>query len=366
MDFVRGVSALLVCANHLRAAMFVDYSEIGQASLLVRFFYFITGLGAQSVVVFFVLSGFFVGGSVIKRWECFSFRDYLLARVTRLWVVLIPALAATFIIDRFTVGLFPDVFSGAAFDQINSGPNGGYSDSFATLVANLCFLQTVSAPVFGSNGPLWSLSNEFWYYICFPLLCLVFDRRATTPGRVLAAAVVTALCLLTMQGKLLGFLVWIIGAGVYWLSNRQYQLPRYFLAVALPVFVTALVLSKLRILPGALDMIVLGICSGLLIVGLRLAPRMPRLLATTTEFLSRASYSLYLVHFPFVLLMYAGLFRTTQAILGIGSLLMYIGLLSILVIVSQFFWMLFERNTDTVKANLSSILSRIWPSSVPR
>lgn len=34
------------------------------------------------------------------------------------------------------------------------------------------FLQTRFTPVFGSNGPLWSLFNEFWYYVLFPALGL--------------------------------------------------------------------------------------------------------------------------------------------------------------------------------------------------
>jgi peptidoglycan/LPS O-acetylase OafA/YrhL len=38
-----------------------------------------------------------------------------------------------------------------------------------TFVGNLAFLQTIAVPIFGTNGPMWSLANEFWYYLIFPL-----------------------------------------------------------------------------------------------------------------------------------------------------------------------------------------------------
>ena len=34
---------------------------------------------------------------------------------------------------------------------------------------NAFFLQTIVGPTFGSNGPLWSLAYEWWYYVLFPL-----------------------------------------------------------------------------------------------------------------------------------------------------------------------------------------------------
>ena len=39
-----------------------------------------------------------------------------------------------------------------------------------TLLGNLAFLQDFFARPYGSNGPLWSLSYEFWFYLVFPLL----------------------------------------------------------------------------------------------------------------------------------------------------------------------------------------------------
>lgn len=366
LDLVRGVSALLVCANHLRAAMFVDYAALKQGGLLVKLFYFLTGLGAQSVVIFFVLSGFFVGGSVIRRWQNFSYRDYLLARVTRLWIVLIPALLATFLIDQLTSGLYPTLFTGVDFSKINSGPQEGYSTSFATLLQNLFFLQTVTAPVFGSNGPLWSLSNEFWYYICFPLVVLLFLGKKKGSAWRVAVAVALVLGLFVLHDKALGFVVWMIGTVAYCCpGEHRFLRPKLLVPVVLPLFFCVLAASKLQLLPGWVDMILLGLCSGFLIVALRALPPMSGPFAVMTEYLSRASYSLYLVHFPFVLLIYAGIFRVEQVTLTVGTFSAFAGFLCVFLIVAQGFWFLFEKHTDTVKSRLSSMLQRARAKSIP-
>ena len=96
LDLARGFSALLVCAGHLRNVALVDYGELPDPGLFVKFLYLLTGLGHQAVMVFFVLSGFLVGGSVLKAGSKFSVPTYAISRLTRLWIVLLPALILTF------------------------------------------------------------------------------------------------------------------------------------------------------------------------------------------------------------------------------------------------------------------------------
>src|SRR5262245_22187219 len=119
-DLIRGVSALAVCASHLRGVVFQDFSSGGGA--IWQPFYFVTGLGHQSVVVFFVLSGFFVGGSVLKKGRDFEFEDYATARLTRLWTVLLPALAVTALVDLATYRVDTSVIQGQFFPTWMSGP----------------------------------------------------------------------------------------------------------------------------------------------------------------------------------------------------------------------------------------------------
>ena len=174
LDLVRGVSALLVMLGHLRGFLFLDFAELDRAGVLTKFFYFATGLGHQAVMVFFVLSGYFVGGSVLSGLGNgrFTWRCYAASRLTRLWMVLIPALVLTLCFDLLGSHWNPGAYAGDLNARFMSGPTHiqPAAHDWLTLLGNLCFVQNITVPVFGSNGPLWSLANEFWYYVMFPLV----------------------------------------------------------------------------------------------------------------------------------------------------------------------------------------------------
>lgn len=99
---IRGGAALLVLIGHVRAFQFRNYVELGaHSSVLTKAFYFLAGFGHQAVIVFFALSGFLVGGQALDGVlrGAFGWRRYLARRLTRLWVVIIPALALTLLFD---------------------------------------------------------------------------------------------------------------------------------------------------------------------------------------------------------------------------------------------------------------------------
>ena len=95
LDLMRGGAAILVMLGHLRNLFLVSPEEVvSHAGVLVKFVYLISGFSHFAVMIFFALSGFLVGGSVIRgrmegKW---SWSAYFATRLTRLWIVLIPAL----------------------------------------------------------------------------------------------------------------------------------------------------------------------------------------------------------------------------------------------------------------------------------
>jgi peptidoglycan/LPS O-acetylase OafA/YrhL len=54
-----------VLGGHLRSYIFQNYHELAHPGLLVKVFYFATGLGHRAVIIFFALSGFLVGGKAL-------------------------------------------------------------------------------------------------------------------------------------------------------------------------------------------------------------------------------------------------------------------------------------------------------------
>ncbi|MEL7163067.1 MAG: acyltransferase family protein, partial [Bacteroidota bacterium] len=251
MDLIRGISALLVCASHLRNAIFVDYAESGATGPIAKGFYFLTGLGHESVMVFFVLSGFFVGGSVLKRRSSFRFSSYLTARLSRLWTPLVPALIFTLLIDLTLAGWYPDLLAGEYRDVLTSGPDAAYSMTPLTFLGNLLFLQTVFTPVFGTNSPLWSLAYEFWFYLLFPLIGLVAGFVKTSNfGRAIAVGSLLLAAFSLPIGLFEGFLIWLMGVLVFgvfqWASGPA---PRYILPIGVICFGLTLINSSFGLLP---------------------------------------------------------------------------------------------------------------------
>lgn len=348
---------MLVCANHLRAAMFIDHGNVDGAGGLTHFFYLLTGLGAQAVVVFFVLSGLFVGGAVINRWHDFNAMEYAINRVVRLWVVLVPSLVLTYVVDGYAMAMAPDVLFGADSAVLSSGPTGHYSVSLQTLIQNLLFLQTITGPVFGSNDPLWSLSNEFWYYVFFPILVYLYWAPA---GLLLKLPLSLLLCVVFwMQAdKLPGLLVWVMGAVVVRLPSESIAMrSKLWVVLVVAAFGGALISSKLQIFGYALSMVLLGASSALLIKTILLVRDLSGYVARFAHWLSNISFSLYLLHFPLVMLLYIKYFRGHQLTPSAQNIVLYMGIIVIMLAATQIFWFCFERNTQLMRGRLLSLLS---------
>lgn len=93
LNSCRWGAAFLVVLSHVRHLILIDYKDIEYKSIFIKGFYFITGLGHEAVVVFFVISGFLVGGLTVRKWSVkLSYKDYFAARFSRIYSVLIPAL----------------------------------------------------------------------------------------------------------------------------------------------------------------------------------------------------------------------------------------------------------------------------------
>lgn len=366
LDLVRWIAAWLVLASHVRSMLFVEWIDLPATAHgpFTAAFYLVTALGHQAVMVFFVLSGFLVGGSVLKDLQLgrFSLPRYAINRCSRLYVVLLPALA---------IGGLLDCAGGRWLDQ-----DGFYSDHMAhhvipvdyavngrlqasTALANAVYLQTITTTTFGSNGPLWSLANEFWYYALFPLVALPFFRRgrwAAISASLAGAAAVVWLIPLPMLA--LGG-VWLLGALVRTCPWRP-RVPLWAVAavaIAAVVVSARLVRLDLSLWGGIANDAALGaVCAACLLMGMR-DPEAPALPAHRLHAaLSDCSYSLYLLHFPLLLLLCAAL----QHAYGLGSALrpgltaygLFAGLVLLL---SGYAWgvsLLTERNTPAVRGLL--------------
>lgn len=360
-DAIRGISALMVCAGHLRAVMFCDNGDIESRAFWNAPFYFVTGLGHQAVMVFFVLSGFFVGGSVIRSRQMFSWKSYSISRLSRLWTVLIPALLFTAVMDQAIGIAAPNVFKGDGYSATwASGPREGlYSSRVETFLGNAFFLQTITTPVFGTNGPLWSLANEFWYYLLFPLIVSIFQPRLRMRSILFTISSI-ALAVWLPTAILFDGLIWGLGVLVYCWKDKQIlkQAPSQVLALAASglIFLASLVNSKYALIPFDSDLLV-GVCFSLFawkLLDLK-APQM-RPVSVAINWCSDVSYTLYLFHFPVVIAFGAYMARSPQFQPTAANLIIYLIAFALILIFSHFAWFLFERNTPYIRKQMSDLL----------
>ena len=165
---------------------------------------YVGNLGSEAVFVFFVLSGLLITFSGIKQPNGGAF---LRARLTRLWSVCLPALALTVVAD--TIGQQISLAAYSPMQPYNT------IKWVASLGANALFLNQIwSLNIFaGTNGPFWSLSYEFWYY-------MIFAAGFYFSGRKRVIVLATA-ALIAGPAILIGLPIWLMGAALYFAIARN-------------------------------------------------------------------------------------------------------------------------------------------------
>lgn len=335
----RTLAAVAVLLGHVRNDYFVAYGD-----LLPEFqnpfnfaAFLLTRLGHEAVMVFFVLSGFLVGGNALQSWcnQTFRFSEYFGKRATRMYVVLIPSL-----------------FIGGAVDLLLEKFGGGLHPNFTVQAfwGNLFFLQTIAGPTFGSNPPLWSLAYEFWYYLLWPAVLLLVSGRNWQ--RIFALLVLLPpICVAPHIMKL--FPLWIFGAMLR--AVPQVRMRKFLFPVILGLFGLAALYGSWG--KNVYGEYATGIMFGLIIlcwINITSCAGGADFWRATAAF----SFSLYAIHYPLMKILilllnqYADL-GARNATTGACDWLWVLVISAILIGFGWLFYFCFERNTDWVREKLA-------------
>jgi peptidoglycan/LPS O-acetylase OafA/YrhL len=215
LDVIRFVAALTVFLGHAAGMHWTK-----------GFLWQLGGYGDTCVVVFFVLSGYviaYVADNKERNWWTYGAN-----RIARLWSVVIPALALTFVVDYFGVKVAPELYLGQPWF------NGDHLA--ARYLVSFFLLHEVwhisYAP--GINQPFWSLGYEAFYYLIFALLAF-YKGRAKMLLVLVACALGGPLVLALLP-------LWMAGVLVYRKSGA-WNLPRPVAALLFVMGAVMLVLS---------------------------------------------------------------------------------------------------------------------------
>lgn len=186
LDLIRFFAAFGVMLSHFSYERFSsEYFNI--------FFY----LGHFGVIVFFVMSGYVIS-FVLDRKER-NLKNYFISRFSRLYSVVLPVL--------FLIPIFD--FIGEYFNTVIYDDKTASSFYIIRLLSNITFSQEFwfFSIRYLSDGPLWSLGYEFWYYVLFGFFMFLDKKKKYL--------IIFLVSLLIGPKILLLLPVWLFGVWIY-------------------------------------------------------------------------------------------------------------------------------------------------------
>jgi lipopolysaccharide/colanic/teichoic acid biosynthesis glycosyltransferase/peptidoglycan/LPS O-acetylase OafA/YrhL len=363
IDWLRGLAALQVAAAHLRSQVFPGLSAVTDPPLWYQGLSFFTGFAHQAVLVFFVLSGWLVGGMFLDRSAGVdrgpALRNYAIDRLTRLWTVLLPAFLL--MLALAWAGALPIPAAGAAVDAA-AAIEARRAWSFTSLLGNLAGVQTLVVPPFGENFPLWSLANETWYYVLFPLLVLTL-RAGGAWLRLACAALGVVLAAWLGAGIAGYFLVWLLGVAASRLRIALAPRQRWLCWGAFCVLAALLRLGgqdgDFGLATLAPDMLYAGVLVVCLCsvgrrrpnvgIGAGVGPGYRHRLAALGKLLAGFSFTLYVVHIPLQRMLWSYRDGARLSPHAPASLAVYAAMLAVVLALAYLFHLPFEAQTARLR-----------------
>lgn len=342
-DWIRFISAFMVVAIHARGGLWVAWIDLESTdkSIPIAIFYALTRAGTEWVLVFFVLSGYLVGGKVADKVmrDQFDVRSYARDRLTRIMVPLLPTL----------------IWSGAVAFYI------GRDATVLSFVGNIFGLQGVIVSAYGGNFPLWSLAYEIWFYVLAgAVACL-----PTTSGmlRITAIFLITITFAIFTRLDPVFLFAWLIGAATFSLGTRPAL--HYLGILGLLLAVLGYVFSQLTSATDSVDLtswsaytpsnsvatliLATGIALILPYVSRKTPPEgvMAKIERVGTT-LATSSYTLYLTHYP-VLYLWDHFMPYTYPAITLESIAIYVIRILSCMLFAWLLYLPFERQTHRIR-----------------
>ena len=169
IDLLRGLSILFVLMNHVNMRLLgahVPYTK----GLPVQLTYTLVWNGQFAVQMFFVISGFLITSTSIRRWKepgSLDVRSFYLLRFARIGPLMLLLLL---ILSGLHLAHVPD--------YVVSEKTGGLGRALlAALTFHIGYLEATRDYLPGNWDILWSLSVEEMFYLFFPLAARLLRNR---------------------------------------------------------------------------------------------------------------------------------------------------------------------------------------------
>jgi peptidoglycan/LPS O-acetylase OafA/YrhL len=309
---------LVVMVGHARWLLWEGYSEgylkhpaqYNFVEKILVYFFAAFKYGHQSVLFFFVLSGFVIHLKYSKSLQKnpaakFNVGNYLYRRVKRIYPPFLFILLVTYLLDYFGTKFGYSIYSGQTPNTLLNN-NISLNHSWTNLLGNLLFWRGSTVDIWGTNTPLWSLKYEWWFYMIYPLLFGVNKKSVLISGIVVVSIFIASLfvsfpaAISFIQSVLQYLLFWWFGALLADIYTKRSTLSYSYLSAFIIILPFMAVfgerwVSNTMVSDGIWALGFFGLLNFFFFLqqkGFRLN-FMKRL-----KWLGDCSYTLYIIHFP--------------------------------------------------------------------
>ena len=264
-------------------------------------------------------------------------------------MVLLPALILTYLLDQGQILLGSVAqFDGTYFER-NLGLQSNIDHGILTLACNFMFLQTIMCPIYGTNGPLWSLANEFWYYTIFPFFYYLSKSSFNLNTIFTFLVLVIIACLLPNEMLRLGIL-WIAGYGAFLFIKSPLQdvvQSRSFFFTALVTLLFTLFLSRLHLITN--EEYWIGGAFAAVLPYLAMETKNDMRSINIASYFGNISFTLYLIHFPFLGFIVFGLLKGQLWQPDLVGIAVFCAVAFFTLAMAHTVWWMCERRTDEIR-----------------
>lgn len=347
LDPIRATAAILVLLVHTRAIMFETYGNLEPTSqnLFTTLFFALCNLGGFSVCLFYVLSGFLVGGKTIDKsmnGKSSSIR-FFLDRLFRIGVPLTGALVLICIVNLII----------------------GEGVSWIQLFGQYLGLQCILTEDYG--GVFWTLPYEIWFYAIVLAFLLICGKSR----HILIGATILVFSLMVFCNLLPQFLyILVCGMVCYFVKDHKFSnFTRkvlwilmigafvFYFTVHLHYFTAYLNISNEMVKFQASSQLVLFTLIALILSQYVTSVPSSKIGVFVNSFgkkLATFSYSLFLTHYQVLKIWQA--FVPKMDVVNWRTIIYFILLCILAIAVAYIFYCIFERNTRRVQQFFETFL----------
>ncbi len=320
--FFRWFKRISSTLGHIRWLLWEGYSEgylkhpetYSFMNKIIMYSLSVFRFGHQSVMLFFILSGFVIhlrysNQIANNSFESFDTLNYLKRRAKRIYPPFIFALLLAFVLDTIGMNLGFSIYEGKTLNIVINQNINHINHDFLTFLGNLAFLLKTHVPVFATVLTSWSLKYEWWFYMIYPLMLFVNRKTVLgTLGLVISLQIYAFyfpinLLFLSLFNEICSvLLLWWLGTVLADIYTKRLLIPMKYLSILTIFLLTVLFANKMPIyLQPYLDLFCAIGFVGLIALLFQLQSLNISLkFLEKFKFLGDFSYTLYIIHFPIV------------------------------------------------------------------